>query len=101
AHLFAHLALQLRLDVAEKDHPRALRLFGELRLEVCEDVELRVERVRSVEVEVVASAPEEGLALFDAFEVVRVDPALLEDPHLLRAEVAADDADDAHVRKET
>jgi hypothetical protein len=81
-------------------HARGLRFSGELRAEVGEDVELRVERVRGVEVEVVAPAPEEGSALGDALQVVRVDAALAEDRHLLLAEVAADDGDDPHVREE-
>ena len=36
----------------------------------------------------------------DALDVVRVYAALAEDGHLFFAEVAADDADDAHVREE-
>src|SRR5437764_684197 len=65
------------------------------------DGEVRVERVRSVEVKVVAPAPEEGLAVGDSFDVVRVDVAPAEDRHLLLAEVAADHGDDSHVREET
>jgi hypothetical protein len=98
--LLAHLDLQVRLDVAEEDEARRPRRIGELRLEVGEDVELRVERVRGVEIEVVAPAPEEGAAGGDDFQIVRVDLVLAEDAELVSPEVAADDADDPHVREE-
>jgi hypothetical protein len=53
-----------------------------------------------VQVVVVASRPEEGLAAGDARDVARVDAPRLEDVHLRGAEVVADDADHAHVGEE-
>ena len=98
--LRAHLALEIRLDVPEEEHACLLRLGGELRLEVGEDVELRVERVAVVEVPGVAARPEERLPARHALDVVGRDAASVEDAELLVAEVLADDAHDAHVREE-
>ena len=58
-----------------------------------EDAELGVLRVGDVEVELVAAAPEEGLATGHPLDVVGDDAAALEHGELLGAEVIADRAD--------
>ena len=76
----------------------AFEAVGELRLELAEDAELGVLGVGDVEVELVAAAPEEGLAAGDPLDVVDDDPAALEQPELVDAEVVADRADRAAPR---
>ena len=63
AHLAQHLELQARIDVAEEDERRVAELLGDLRREVREHAELRLERLGRVEVVAVAAAPAERLAL--------------------------------------
>ena len=70
AALGADLALQVGLDVGEEEGVGRLRGVGELRLELAEDAELGVLGVGDVEVELVAAAPEEGLAAGDPLDVV-------------------------------
>ena len=55
--------------------------------------------MRDLHVVVVAALPEEGLRAGDALDVGRVDALGVEAVELVRAEVVADDADDAHVRE--
>ena len=96
----AHRLLKAGLDVAEEERGGLLRGVAELRLEVGEHVELRVERMRRVEVVVVPSAPEERAAARDPLDVCDVDPVVREDAKLLVAEVVADDPDHPDVGEE-
>ena len=59
ADLVEHGPLQIGVDVAEKDVLRVAIMGGQLRVELGEHVELRVEGVRGVEVELVAALPAE------------------------------------------
>ena len=54
-----HLELQPRIDVAEEDERRDAKLLGNLRPEVREHTEVRLERLGGVEIVPVASAPAE------------------------------------------
>jgi hypothetical protein len=56
--------------------------------------------VSLVEVELVAPAPEEGLAALDALDVLRVDAARVQDRQLRVAEVVAHRPGDPHVAEE-
>ena len=58
-----HVELQPRIDVAEKDERRVAELLGNLRPEVREDAEVRLERFGDVEIVAVAAAPAERRAL--------------------------------------
>ena len=99
AALLAHAALEVRLDVREEHHRGVARGVRELRLEVGEDVELCLDRVRDLHVVVVAALPEEGPRAADALDVGRVDALGVEAVELVRAEVVAHDADHADVRE--
>jgi hypothetical protein len=98
--LLAHAALQVGLDVGEEEHGGLASCGRELRVEVGEDVELRVQGVGDGHVLLVATRPEEGAPPDDALEIVRVDPSCAEDVELGVAEVLADDAHDVDVGEE-
>ena len=93
--LLAHVALQVGLDVAQEQHLGVARGGRELRLEVLEDVEVRLQRVALVDVAVVAAGPEERLAAGHVLDVVGQHPAVVQDRVLLLAEVVAHRPDDA------
>ncbi len=76
------------------------RVRRELRIEVGEDVELRVERVRDRHVVLVAAGPVERLRARHALQVVDVDLARGEHRELLVPEVVADDAHHRDVGEE-
>ena len=76
------------------------RVRRELRIEVGEDVELRVERVRDRHVVLVAAGPVERLRARHALQVVDVDLACGEHRELLVPEVVADDAHHRDVGEE-
>ena len=77
------------------------RRLRQLRLEVLEDVEVRLERVARVQVVVVLALPEEGLAARDVLDVVGDRRrACAGRARLLVAEVVADRADDADLVEE-
>jgi hypothetical protein len=97
-HLFAHAALEIRLDVAEKQESRLFRLFRNLRLKFGEHVQVGKESVRDVQVVLVFAAPPERLAVLDSFEIVSADAARFK--HVDVGEITANNADDAHVSKE-
>ena len=67
---------------------------------VAEHVELRVVGVGLVQVVLVVTGPEEGLAALDLLDAVGVDAAVVQDGVLLVAEVVADRADDVDVGEE-
>ena len=67
-----HIELQARIDVAEKDERRVAKLLGNLRAEIREHAEVRLERLGGVEVVAVASAPAERRAL-RALEAGEID----------------------------
>ena len=70
-----HVELQPRIDVAEEDERRVAKLLGNLRPEVREHAEMRLERLGGVEVVAVAAAPAERRALgaLEAREIDRRD----------------------------
>jgi len=70
--LLAHVALEIGLDVGQEERLRVDRALRELRLEVGEDVELGVEGVADVEVPLVLTRVEEGLASLDVLDVLGV-----------------------------
>ncbi len=98
-HLPAHPQLQLGLDVGEEKDIALARVLRELRREVLEDAEPRLQRLARVHVPSVDRAPEERLAR-EALHVADVDAARREHLKVLRVEVIADRPDDAHVVKQ-
>src|SRR5215212_156353 len=85
------LQLQLRLDVREEQHVRVPLALVELRLEIGEDVELRVARFGDVQVIAVLAAPEKCLRAGDALKSVEIDVAPLKHRRVVLREVVADD----------
>ena len=90
-------ALEIRLNVAEKQQSRLFRFSRDLGLKVCEDVQVRVERVGGVQVVIVTTSPAKRFAVFDALEIVRADAATLK--HFAVVEVAANHTDDTYICK--
>ena len=68
------------------------------RVKIREDVELGNERGALVHVLVVAAGPVEGFS-GGAFQALQIDVLMLEDGHVFRCEVVADDGDHAHRRE--
>ena len=75
-------------------------LLAELRLEIGEDVELRVARFRDVQIEAVLAAPEERLRAGDALQAVEVDLPAAEDGQIVVREIVADDGHEIDLGKE-
>jgi hypothetical protein len=98
--LAANLALQIGLDVGEKQDIARARALGELRREALEHPELRVERLARVQIPAVLALPEEGLAASDPLHVGHVDVASAHHLELLLAEVLAHRSHHAHVVEE-
>ena len=73
--------MQLRVDVGEKQVPRACVRRGEFGIEVAEDVEFREERLALVDVFEVPPPPAKRLAVLDVAKPLGVDaPAAQGDP---------------------
>ncbi|GBD46695.1 hypothetical protein HRbin41_01526 [bacterium HR41] len=83
----------MRLDVGEEDDGRLARGLAELRVEVCEDVQLCRVGVSGIEVVVVVPTPEKRFATGDALEAACVDAALLQKLVVVGIEVVAHDPD--------
>ena len=98
--LLAHLALEVGLDVGEEDDVGGRRGLRQRRLEVLEDVEVRLQRVADVDVALVAPGPEERLAAGHVLDVVGDDAARVQRLVLGLAEVVADRPDHARVGEE-
>ncbi len=77
--LQSRLTLELWIGVGEKQERNFASRVIELRIELRQHVELRIERVRRVQVVSVFSFPEEGLAARHSLEVSHVDPAVEKD----------------------
>ena len=82
----------------EEDEGRAAELRGNLRAEVREHAEVRLERLRRVEIVAVAAAPAERLAR-RLLESRHVHAARAQRLELLHRVVVADDADELHGRE--
>ncbi len=67
-------------------------------LKIREDVEVGDQRGALVHVLVVASGPEEGFS-GGAFQALQINVLALEDGHVFRREIIADDAHQAHRRE--
>src|SRR5437868_3063434 len=61
-HLIENLPLEHGIDIAKTDELCVSHRIGNYRIEVEQDVQLRVERIAVVQVEMIAPAPAEGLA---------------------------------------
>ncbi len=93
-HLFAHSALEIRLDVAKKDQPRILRGLGKFWLKVGKNIQLGIECMGHVKIVVVASKPPERLAVGDSLEVGGVDTVGVKDFLLSGAKISTNNAYD-------
>ncbi|MNX84360.1 hypothetical protein D3C86_1161530 [compost metagenome] len=98
-HLVEHQALELGIDVTQEEVLALGVGLGELGLEVREDVQVRHEGVRRVEVLIVEPLPAEGLAL-DPLQALDVDAAAAEQLDVLFGEVGADNAHEVDGREE-
>ena len=87
------------MNVAEQDERRRPELRRDLRTEVGEDVELRIERGAAREVRRVAPAPAERLAI-GVLDAGGIDAALLQVLEDRCGEVVSDDTDEAHGRQQ-
>ncbi len=84
-----------------KENKFALAIgFGQLRLEIREDVEVGGERGAVDEVIVITAGPEKRFAL-GAFEAAEIDGASVENGFVFGGKIFADNADEIHVRKKT
>ena len=86
------------MNVAEKQQSRTFRLVGYLWLKVGKDIQLSVERMSDIQIVFITTAPAEGLAVCDSFEVARADSAAVK--NFLLGEITADDANNTDVSKE-
>ena len=66
-------ALPGRLDVPEKNQPRTFRLRRKFRFKAGKNIQLRLERMRDIQVVFVAAVPAKCLAIRNAFEIGSVD----------------------------
>ena len=94
-HLVEDVELEVGPDVPDEGEGRGAMGLREVGAEALEDVELELESLAPVEVLVVAPAPEEGAAPFVGPQRREVDAASLQLAAVGRAEVMADDADQA------
>src|SRR5207245_11413512 len=90
-----HAQLQRRVEVAEEEPVRAPGARVEARLEMLEDVELRVEGLRGVEVVPVAALPAERPTRH-ALQRIEVHAAGAQELELREREVVAHHAHDLH-----
>ena len=98
--LVEHASLQGGLDIAEADDIAVAIGVGDDRVESLEDIELGVEGVARVEVVVVATGPEKGLAAVVDLQTGEVDVATAQALEVAFLEVVADDADEAVMLRE-
>ena len=96
-HLLANTALQVRLNIAEEQQSGTFRFVRYFRLKVSEDVQMRVHRLSDVQIVLVTTAPAKRLAVFNSFDVVRVDATTLK--NFLLSKVTTYDCDDAYFGK--
>ena len=92
-HLRAHVALQLRLDIAEQQVGRRAIRFGQLGLEIGEHVEVGPQRGAVVHIGGVDAGPEEGFP-GDALQSFEIDVARGAAGRILLREIVADDGHD-------
>src|SRR5690606_19974032 len=95
AHLLEYFELEHGIDVAEEDPLGVAERVGDLRLEVREHAEPRLERLAAVQVEAVDARPAEALA-GSLLETRQVDAALLEETQVAHRVVVANDTDELH-----
>src|SRR6185312_5058747 len=88
------------IDVGEEEIVGVLVLGGNAGREALEDVQLRVEGLRLVEVGDVGAGPGEAFAA-GVLDAAGVNAAAGEDGFIFRSKVLADDGDNAHVGEVT
>src|SRR5581483_2735950 len=90
-NLFANAALQIRLDVTEKNQTGILRAFGQLWLKTGKDIQMRVERMRNIQIVFVFPEPAKSFSVGNDFQIARIDLVSIKNRALLSAKVPADD----------
>src|ERR1035437_4534732 len=98
AHLVAHTALQIGLDVAQEEIRLGAVALRQPGIEIREDVEIGLQGLAIVHIGRVLTGPEEGLA-GDAVEAGEIDLAGRQKIEVFLREVLADDADDFDLRE--
>src|SRR6266850_6146646 len=98
-HLTEHVELELGVDVRQEQIGHPPQPVGEHRPELGEDVELRLEGLRLVQVVSVLAGPAQGAAL-GSLEPGDVHAAVLEEPQMRLREVLADGRDQVHRSEE-
>ena len=98
-HLFAHSALQDRIDVGQEKKLRVSVSRGNLRFKGRKDVQIGSVGLCLVQVIEIRTFPEEAFSR-GPFNALRIDIARTEDRLLIGAEVLADHGDNAHISKE-
>src|SRR5438094_7227066 len=99
-YLLANAVLQFRLNVAEENQSRVFRSIRKLRLKAGKDIQVRVERVRHIQIVFVTTEPTKCLSIRNALKVRSIDVVTREDLIFLRTEVAPHDADYSNIGKE-
>src|SRR5207253_2470301 len=97
---FGHIELQLRLRVGEEEDIGLALLLVQFRFERGEDIQLRLARLRDVEIEAVLTAPEETLLAWNALQSVEIDVPPFEDRRIFIGEIVADDRHEIHLGEE-
>ena len=97
AHLAAHAALQIGLDVTEEEIGLGAIALGQFGIEIGEDVEICAQRFAIVHIGRVLAGPEKRLA-GDAIEAGEIDLARRQKIDVFLREILADDADDFDLR---
>src|SRR5713101_10200711 len=100
AYLIAHLALQLRINITQKDVFRIAVAGGNLGLKFLEDVHLQIKQLAIVGILSVLARPVEGLTsgMLDARDI---NPMFMENIFMLLAEVLAHNCNYAYLGKVT
>ena len=93
--------LQIGLNVSQKNQARLFRAVGKLRLKTGEHIQMRVERVRDIQIVFIAAKPAKRLAVGNNFQIGCIDVVLSEHGPFFGAEIPADDGDDRDISKKT
>ncbi len=98
-HLRAHAALQVGLDIAQKQVGRRAVRGGQFRIEIGEDVEVGAQGGAVVHIGRINARPEECLPAGNALEAFEIDLAGGEEIDVFLREIVADDGDDLDRRE--
>src|SRR5262249_39378671 len=93
-----HVALQHRIDVCEEEEFRVHVVRWDLRIEIAEDVQLRVERLGFVEILAVLASPEEALP-FGVNDAGRINTVAAKNIFVLSNEVFTHNCDHTDFRE--